>query len=230
MALHLLEATLTQGSSCSADDIAELEIHIRKEIERYVQLEIERELYELIQSTTKDSTLLTPSICSIYLSNGEINNETSKKRIKADSDAAKISAKTNMELDQQLTELKNKYLTKITGPLSTLEALKLIIDKQINEKNQLENEILKLKQLYNEYNQYDEYSMKMLENIKILNHTQLTVSKHESLLDLNNQNNSNDDNIDIDQFEQLSTLLLHKILHLPLIDMKAKHLHKPEQK
>ncbi|CAF3642990.1 unnamed protein product, partial [Rotaria sp. Silwood2] len=87
-------------------------------------------------------------------------------------------------------------------------ALKLIVDKQTHEKNQLENEILKLKQLYNEYNQYDEYSMKMLENIKILNHTQLAVSKHESLLDLNNQNNSNDNNIDIDQFEQLSTLLL----------------------
>ncbi|CAF2886239.1 unnamed protein product [Rotaria sp. Silwood2] len=110
MALHLLEATLTQGPSCSADDIAELEIHVRTEIERYVQLEIERELYELVQSTTSD-TLLTPTICSTYLSNGEINNETSKKRIKIDSDTAKASAKTNMELDQQLTELKNKYLT-----------------------------------------------------------------------------------------------------------------------
>jgi hypothetical protein len=67
----------------------------------------------------------------------------------------------------------------------------------------------------------------MLENIKILNHTQLAVSKHESLKNLNN---SNGDNIDIDQFEQLSTLLLHKMLNLPLIDMKAKHLHKPEKK
>ncbi|CAF1178153.1 unnamed protein product [Rotaria sp. Silwood1] len=228
MALHLLEATLTQGPSCSADDIAELEIHVRNEIERYIQLEIERELFELIQSTTND-TLLTSTICSTYLSNGEINNETSKKRIKTDSDVAKTSAKINMELDQQLTELKNKYLTKIAEPLSTLEALKLIIDKKIHENNQLENEILKLKQLYNEYNQYDEYSMKMLENIKILNQTQLTVSKHELLLDLKNSNDDNN-NIDIDQFEQLSTLLLHKILHLPLIDMKAKHLHKPEHK
>jgi len=71
----------------------------------------------------------------------------------------------------------------------------------------------------------------MLDNIKILNHTQLAVSKHESSsIDLNNQINSNEDNIDIDQFEQLSTLLFHKILHLPLIDMKAKHLHKPEKK
>jgi len=112
MALHLLEATLTQGPSCSADDIAELEIHIRNEIERYIQLEIERELYELVQSTTtNNNTLLTPTICSTYLSGGEINNEISKKRIKGDSDAAKISAKTSMELDQQLTELKNKYLT-----------------------------------------------------------------------------------------------------------------------
>jgi hypothetical protein len=34
-----------------------------------------------------------------------------KKRIKTDSDSAKTSAKTSMELDQQLTELKNKYLT-----------------------------------------------------------------------------------------------------------------------
>jgi hypothetical protein len=67
----------------------------------------------------------------------------------------------------------------------------------------------------------------MLENIKILNHTQLAVSKHESLTDLNNQISSN---IDIDQFEHLSTLLLHKMLNLPLIDMKAKHLHKPEKK
>jgi len=112
MALHLLEATLTQGPSCSADDIAELEIHIRNEIERYIQLEIERELYELVQSTTtNNNTLLTPTICSTYLSGGEINNEISKKRIKGDSDAAKISEKTSMELDQQLTELKNKYLT-----------------------------------------------------------------------------------------------------------------------
>jgi len=110
MALHLLEATLTQGPSCSSDDIAELEIHVRNEIERYVQLEIERELYELAQSTAND-TLLTPTIGSTYLSGGEINNETSKKRIKIDSDAAKSSAKTSMELDQQLTELKNKYLT-----------------------------------------------------------------------------------------------------------------------
>jgi hypothetical protein len=111
MALHLLEATLTQGPSCSADDIAELEIHIRNEIERYIQLEIERELYELVQSTTNNNTLLTSTICSTYLSGGEINNEISKKRIKGDSDAAKTSAKTSMELDQQLTELKNKYLT-----------------------------------------------------------------------------------------------------------------------
>ncbi|CAF3538938.1 unnamed protein product [Rotaria socialis] len=230
MALHLLEATLTQGPSCSADDIAELEVHVRNEIERYVQLEIDRELHELVQSTVHDA-LLTPTICSTYLSNGELNQETSKKRIKVDSDVAKASAKTNMELDQQLTELKNKYLTKISGPLSTLEALKLIVDKQTNEKIQLENEIVKLKQLYNEYNQYDEHSMKLLENIKILNHTQLAVSKHESLLDLNNKTDTtHDENIDIDQFEQLSTLLLHKILNLPLIDMKAKHLHKPEQK
>jgi len=70
----------------------------------------------------------------------------------------------------------------------------------------------------------------MLENIKILNHTQLTISKHESSIDLNNQINSNEDNIDINQFEQLSTLLFHKILNLPLVDMKAKHLHKPEKK
>lgn len=70
----------------------------------------------------------------------------------------------------------------------------------------------------------------MLENIKILNHTQLAVSKHESFNNLNNQINSNTDNIDIDQFEQLSTLLLHKSLHLPLVDIKAKHLHKPEKK
>ncbi|CAF1350367.1 unnamed protein product [Adineta steineri] len=229
MALHLLEATLTQGPSCSGDDIAELEVHVRNEIERYIQLEIERELYELVQTTTND-TLLTPTICSTYLSGGELNNETSKKRIKNDSDAAKSSAKTSMELDQQLTELKNKYLTKIAGPLSTLEALKLIVNKQTNEKLQLENEITKLKQLFKEYNQYDEYSTKMLENIKILNQTQLAVSKHESLIDLNNPINSNDNQIDIDQFEQLSTLLLHKTLNLPLINMKAKHLHKPEKK
>jgi hypothetical protein len=68
----------------------------------------------------------------------------------------------------------------------------------------------------------------MLENVKILNHTQLAVSKHESLIDLNNQTNG--DHFDIDQFEQLSTLLLHKMLNLPLVDMKAKHLHKPEKK
>jgi hypothetical protein len=80
MALHLLEATLTQGPSCSADDIAELEIHVRNEIERYIQLEIERELYELVQSTINDTSLLTPKICSAYLSGGEINNETSKKK------------------------------------------------------------------------------------------------------------------------------------------------------
>jgi hypothetical protein len=110
MALHLLEATLTQGPSCSADDIAELEIHIRTEIERYLQLEIERELYELVQSTANEP-LLTPTICSTYLSGGDMTNETSKKRIKTDSDTAKTSAKTSMELDQQLTELKNKYLT-----------------------------------------------------------------------------------------------------------------------
>jgi hypothetical protein len=111
--------------------------------------------------------------------------------------------------------------------LSTLEALKLIVDKQTNEKNQLENEILKLKQLYNEYHQNDEYSTKLLENMKILNQTQLAVSKHQSLTDLNP---SNGDNIDIDQFEQLSTLLFHKMLHLPLVEMKAKHLQKPDKK
>jgi len=111
--------------------------------------------------------------------------------------------------------------------LSSLEALKLIVDKQTNENNQLENEILKLKQLYNEYNQNDEYSTKLLENIKILNQTQLAVSKHQSLTDLKP---SNEDTIDIDQFEQLSTLLFHKMLHLPLVEMKAKHLHKPDRK
>jgi hypothetical protein len=111
MALHLLEATLTQGSSCSADDIAELEVHVRNEIERYVQIEIERELYELVHTIDSNDTLLTPSICSNYLAGGDIAHETSKKRIKQESDAAKASAKTSMELDQQLTELKNRYLT-----------------------------------------------------------------------------------------------------------------------
>ena len=110
MALHLLETTLTQGSSCSADDIAELEIHVRSEIERFIQLEIERELYELVQSTTNDA-LLTSTTCSTYLLGGEFNSETSKKRVKTDSDTAKGSTKTNMELDRQLVELKNKYLT-----------------------------------------------------------------------------------------------------------------------
>lgn len=110
MALHLLEATLTQGPSCSGDDLAELEIHVRNEIERFVQLEVERELYELVQSINGE-TLLTPSVCSTYLSGGDLSSETSKKRIKQESDAAKSSAKTSMELDQQLTELKNKYLT-----------------------------------------------------------------------------------------------------------------------
>ena len=110
MALHLLEATLTQGPACSGDDLAELEIHVRNEVERYIQLEVERELYELVQSVNGE-TLLTPSVCSNYLSGGDLGSETSKKRIKQDSDAAKSSAKTSMELDQQLTELKNKYLT-----------------------------------------------------------------------------------------------------------------------
>ena len=110
MALHLLEATLTQGPSCSADDIAELEIHVRNEIEKYIQLEIERELHELVQMTS-DETLLTASLCSTYLSGGDMSTETSKKRIKNESDAAKTSAKTSMDLDQQLTALKNKYLT-----------------------------------------------------------------------------------------------------------------------
>ena len=110
MALHLLEATLTQGSSCSGDDIAELEIHVRNEIERFIQLEIEREIYELAQSTTNDA-LLTSTTCSTYLLGGDVNNDTSKKRIKTDSDTVKGSVKTNMELDQQLSGLKNKYLT-----------------------------------------------------------------------------------------------------------------------
>ena len=125
MALHLLEATLTQGPSCSADDIAELEIHIRNEIERYVQLELERELYELAQITSNES-LLTPGNCSTYLAGGELNNETSKKRIKADSDAAKGTAKTSMELDQQLTELKNKYLTVKTSLSFVLHVFPLV--------------------------------------------------------------------------------------------------------
>lgn len=107
MALHLLEATLTQGPSCSGDDIAEVEVHIRNEIERFLQLEIERELYEL----TANENLLTPTTCATYLSAGEMTNETSKKRIKNESDLAKSSAKISMDLDQQLTELKNKYLT-----------------------------------------------------------------------------------------------------------------------
>jgi hypothetical protein len=67
----------------------------------------------------------------------------------------------------------------------------------------------------------------MLDNIKVLNQTQLAVAKHESATDANL---STDNHIDVDQFEQLSTLLLHKALHLPLVDLKAKHLHKPEKK
>ncbi len=108
--------------------------------------------------------------------------------------------------------------------------MKLIVAKQTNENNQLENEIIKLKQLYQEYHQYDEYSTKMLENIQILNQTQLAVSKHDSSTDFNPQTNTNADHIDVDQFEQLSTLLLHKMLHLPLVDMKTKQLHKPDKK
>jgi hypothetical protein len=122
------------------------------------------------------------------------------------------------------------FSQKIAGPLSSLEALKLIVAKQTNENNQLENEIIKLKQLYQEYHQYDEYSTKMLENIQILNQTQLAVSKHDSSADFNPQTNANPDHIDVDQFEQLSTLLLHKMLHLPLVDMKTKQLHKPDKK
>ena len=89
MALHLLEATLTQGPSCSGDDIAELEVHVRNEIERYVQLEIERELYELAQYTTND-TLLT-RIHELENENGQI------RRLLLDRENDNISLQTELE-------------------------------------------------------------------------------------------------------------------------------------
>jgi len=52
--------------------------------------------------------------------------------------------------------------------------------------------------------------------------------------DINNtisiiNNNNNGDGIDVDQFEQLSTLMLHKMLDLPLVDIKVKQLQKPKK-
>ena len=114
--------------------------------------------------------------------------------------------------------------------MSTLEALKQIIDKQTNENNQLKTELSQLKQLYHQYHQYDEYSNKMLDNVQILNQTKLAIANHQSLPEQNSLENPMGNALDIDQFEQLSTLLLHKMLHLPLVDMKTKHLHKPEKK
>lgn len=86
----------------------------------------------------------------------------------------------------------------------------------------MKSELNQLKELYHQYHQNDEYSNKMLDNIQILNQTKLAISNDQSF-------NSMDNALDIDQFEQLSTLLLHKMLHLPLVDMKTKHLHKPEK-
>ena len=100
--------------------------------------------------------------------------------------------------------------------------MKQIIDKQTNENQQLKTELNQLKQLYHQYHHYDDYSSKMLENIQTLHQTQLTISQHEA-------NHRETPSLEIDQFEQLSTLLLHKMFHLPLVDMKAKHLHKPEK-
>ena len=62
----------------------------------------------------------------------------------------------------------------------------------------------------------------MLEHSEVLNQTQSTVS---------NQNNPIEEPTgdSADQFESLSTLIFHKILNLPLIDMKKKHLRKPEK-
>lgn len=106
--------------------------------------------------------------------------------------------------------------------------MKQIIDKQTNENNQLKTELTQLKQLYHEYHQYDDYSSKMFENIQTLHQTQLAVSRHQSLSI--GENSIGNSPLEIEPFEQLSTLLLHKMLHLPLVDMKAKHLHKPEKK
>ena len=102
--------------------------------------------------------------------------------------------------------------------------MKLIVDKQNEENVQLENDLRKLKDLYNEYYQYDQYSSQMLENMKTLNHTQLAMSKHQSI---ETSSRPDGDTLDPDQFESLSTLIFHKMLNLPLVDMKTKQLHKP---
>ena len=115
--------------------------------------------------------------------------------------------------------------------MSTFEALKLITDKQLEENDQLETDLMKLKQLYKEYQNYDDQSTKMLDNVHILNQAQVAVSKHQSDEIRPDANPMSTENaVDPDQFEPLSTLLFHKMLHLPLVDMKAKHLRKPEKK
>lgn len=115
--------------------------------------------------------------------------------------------------------------------MSTFEALKLITDKQLEENDQLETDLMKLKQLHKEYQNYDDQSTKMFDNVHILNQAQVAVSKHQSDEIRPDSNPTSTENAaDPDQFEPLSTLLFHKMLHLPLVDMKAKHLRKPEKK
>lgn len=113
-------------------------------------------------------------------------------------------------------------MKKIAGPLSSFEALKLIVEKQSEENHRLEKNLSKLKQLYKEYYQNDQYSSELFEHSQILNQTQSIVS---------NQNNPDEEttNDAVDQFESLSTLIFHRILNLPLIDMKKKHLRKLEK-
>ena len=108
----------------------------------------------------------------------------------------------------------------------------MITDKQLEENDELETDLVKLKQLYKEYQNYDDQSTKMLDNVHILNQAQVAVSKHQSheIRPDSNQTSTENAAVDPDQFESLSTLLFHKMLHLPLVDMKAKHLRKPEKK
>ena len=106
----------------------------------------------------------------------------------------------------------------------------MIVEKQTEENEQLETNLRKLKDLYNEYSHYDQYSSQMLENMKTLNHTQLAMSKQQSIESTSSHSAADGENLDPDQFESLSTLMFHKLFQLPLVDMKTKQLSKPVKK
>ncbi|CAF1035145.1 unnamed protein product [Didymodactylos carnosus] len=239
MAKRVLQPTSTTVNLCTPQSLMDIETSVRNELERYLQLTIEHELFTFVKSVSLNSSvndcskLLTKPMCLLYLQTNETEendeNDASSERKReetiSDANAAKTRMKLTIGLDQQITKIKTKYMMKLTKTISVHDSLRFILNKLKSDNNKKIEILKKLETLYQEYSTYQHSTDVLLKNSKKIhqiNNNQLAVTKNECILNNNAVNSTVNENFD--QYEHLITLMFHKLLKLPMIEVKQMHL------